>query len=240
MKEIAVNEPINVVRTARWFIEFPRSLTDISYMAKGVPQRPHCLAPFVALYLSHAFDGERLLSEIFTFPGKPPKWARQSAQVVTVQRRRVQRGRKGGKYTSTVVDGADIWRRPAPLVTRAKSIHHTLAWFRHLDKQHSSAFCIPSSTNTDLIFVLRLADGTHIWVALQTLVNTAPVDGVSHDKIIEDMLTGLLPQNMLYDIVSQDTMHHPLLMFIEMAHVIIYRLPTLNQLRLGPTSFPKT
>lgn len=230
MRDIAGDEPLYIVRIARWFTTAPASLTYISYMAKGVPERPHCLAPFVALYLSQAFNGEHLLSDIFTFQGKPQDWARQAAQVVTVQRK-VQKGRKGVRYTSTVVNGADIWQRPAPVVTRAKSVHHTLAWFRHLAQQNSSAFCIPFSANTDLIFVLKLADGTHIWVALQTLVNTAAT-GVSKDEL-EDAFDGLLPKNMLYDTVSQDiTTRHS-------THPLPYRSMTVTPTILGPISSPK-
>lgn len=194
MKQVVVDEPICIIAAARWFTESPVSITDVSYIHKvTVPCRPHSLAPFLALYFAHAFDGERLLSDIFTFPGHVPSWAAQTARIVTIQRRKKT-------LSSTAVKVSDLWHGSTPLATRAKSLDHCLAWFRHLKEQETSAFCIPHSTNADLIFVLKLANGTHIWIVLQSILNIASSE-VPKDTV-EDVLTRLLPQNMLFDDVS--------------------------------------
>jgi hypothetical protein len=36
-----------------------------------------------------------------------------------------------------------------------------------MEHKHRTPFCIPAATNPDLIFVLRLADGSFVWVVVQ-------------------------------------------------------------------------
>lgn len=211
VSQIFIDEPTSLVGAARWFTMRQAekldedsdnddtevyTITDLTYLSqsvKQVSQRPHSTAPYVALYLAHAFDGSRLLSDVFTFPDRSPSWAEQTARLVIIHP-----VKDVEDLNTTEVRSSEIWTSATPLAVRSKSYADTIAWLKH---DISTPFCIPSSPNSDLIFVLKLADGRLMWVVLHSHVPQEAV-GISDDAVRE-ILANLLPQNMVGEMVSQ-------------------------------------
>ncbi|KAJ7474513.1 hypothetical protein B0H11DRAFT_2236198 [Mycena galericulata] len=72
------------------------------------------------------------------------------------------------------------------LATVTDSMTETVSWLRHREQ---TPFCISSrESSPDLMFILQLADGTFIWVFLQTVVST--------DNNLESILVNLQDANL--------------------------------------------
>lgn len=71
--------------------------------------------------------------------------------------------------------------------------------------RHPTSFCIPFSPNSDLVFVLRLADKRLIWVVVHSSVSADIADYDSSK--LEDIFTKLLPWNIFHEAVSPARMH---------------------------------
>ncbi|KAF7297622.1 hypothetical protein MKEN_01385200 [Mycena kentingensis (nom. inval.)] len=57
---------------------------------------------------------------------------------------------------------SDAYESTLPLATQTSALAETTRWFEH---REGTAFCLPSSPNVDIVFILRLEDGYLIWVA---------------------------------------------------------------------------
>lgn len=161
-------------------------------LTPSLPQRLHGIAPYIALYIANAFDSTKLLSEVFTFPSEAPSWALQTAELVTIH------GVDGEALTPIPLESSTIWQSTMPLATRAKSREHALAWLNH---SYPTAFCIPFSPNSDLIFVLRLADKRLIWVVVHSEVTAGVTD--SDSSTLGGIFTKLMPENMFHETVGR-------------------------------------
>lgn len=210
VSQIFVDEPMSIVGAARWFtmtlkdrldededVTAVYNITDLTYLSesvKQVPQRPHSTAPYVALYLAHAFDESRLLSDVFTFPGHSPSWAEQTAHLVTIHR-----VKESKELDTTEIRPSEIWTSLAPLAMRARSYADTITWLKH---DISTPFCFPPSPNSDLIFVVKLADERLMWVVVRSQV---PQKGFGmSDDALGEILDNLLPHNMISETVSYE------------------------------------
>ncbi|KAF7299390.1 hypothetical protein MIND_00888400 [Mycena indigotica] len=58
-----------------------------------------------------------------------------------------------------------------PLAHQAVSIEDTLSWMEH---RVGTVFCLPHSSNANLLFAIQLADGNFVWVALKALLTQEP------------------------------------------------------------------
>ncbi|KAJ7462035.1 hypothetical protein FB451DRAFT_1404526 [Mycena latifolia] len=70
---------------------------------------------------------------------------------------------------------------PPPAATSAYDLNDIVSWMKH---RHRTPFCIPAASNPDLIFVLKLADGSFIWVVFQ--VTPEASDGSDLFACLED------------------------------------------------------
>ncbi|KAL1729151.1 hypothetical protein EV714DRAFT_213520 [Schizophyllum commune] len=156
---------------------------DMAARLRAVPKynsRPLTLA---ALFLHALRDGPRPLTELFVFPGTTPDWAMQTAELVCVTRIGKNAWRTW-KYRSSFTrahrDSEDIW-----ITDSSKWVHQ-----RSLEP-----FCEASRFSTaDLLFVLRLASGQCLHVAVATMLHNAHVQLSSDD--IEQRLDSLAPSKL--------------------------------------------
>ncbi|KAJ7098652.1 hypothetical protein B0H15DRAFT_797342 [Mycena belliarum] len=90
-------------------------------------------------------------------------WAKQSAELVELH------AAADGQTRYSVISKGDF---ADPLVTCAKDLGETqiVAWMEHKQR---SPFCIPTTSNPDLMFVLKLADGSFIWVVVAVTPETS-------------------------------------------------------------------
>ncbi|KAL1661329.1 hypothetical protein GGG16DRAFT_60491 [Schizophyllum commune] len=185
-KEVSIDEPTVLCPFLRpVFYEsgvvdgfFP---DDMAARLRAVPKynsRPLTLA---ALFLHALRDGPRPLTELFVFPGTTPDWAMQTAELVCVTRIGKNAWRTW-KYRSSFTRARreDIW-----ITDSSKWVHQ-----RSLEP-----FCEASRFSTaDLLFVLRLASGQCLHVAVATMLHNAHVQLSSDD--IEQRLENLAPSKL--------------------------------------------
>ncbi|KAK7044956.1 hypothetical protein R3P38DRAFT_3259014 [Favolaschia claudopus] len=155
VSEAQIDEPLVLLALVPWLSEpgFAQSLhfrlkNDIDINAAG----RNGLERYFAFGLSGLFadtstanHNPRRLDEIFTFVDKSgnqttPDWAKQTATLVSLY-----------KLTST---------------RHCTTVASTLEYLKHRDP---APMCFPATTmGPDLLFALKLEDGHHLWVALQS------------------------------------------------------------------------
>lgn len=134
---------------------------------------------YLAFCLRLAFTTKKpRLCDIFKFEGagrKTPAWTQQQAELVSIYRSAPHAAPPGDSDPATTTTTA-IWEEEEGLVgissgpsatlgVNAKDVQHTLSW---LNNQDHTAICFPHPCmGPDLLFVLKLQDGSTIWVALQ-------------------------------------------------------------------------
>jgi hypothetical protein len=140
-------------------------------MRLNVPHTPQAFSHSLVFYLVHVFGRPCKLTEAFKFPHKAPAWANQSTQLVMFHPTGTEVWEFGYSIVST--DNTMEERRP-PLAIETASVEETISWLGH---QHGTAFCVPFSslTSPDLLFSLKLADGSSIRVALRVIPSTIPL-----------------------------------------------------------------
>ncbi|CAA7263844.1 unnamed protein product [Cyclocybe aegerita] len=159
-KTVAVDEPLVLLAATHWINANVR--TTYKSFAKQIQVHEPASNGFenyVGFCLDMIFSYRRRLSDIFTFHGDVPAWGNLDAELVGLHRTSLDR-----IETSTVrhflFSGPSV-----TLGANAKSPEETSEWLHH---QSPTPMCFPHiSMGPDLIFVLRLSDGTMIWVVLQ-------------------------------------------------------------------------
>ncbi|KAJ7217646.1 hypothetical protein B0H12DRAFT_330639 [Mycena haematopus] len=184
MKEIACDEPIALAGVAAWMTRAPPAeerirertgLGTISLPSNDPPPTAKAFAACLAFYFSRAFDSKRKLSDIFKFPAPVPAWAKKPATLVELHT-------EAAKVRYSVIPGDDTI--VAPLATSATSLEEVLSWMEHA---HRTPFCIPQAEGStfDLLFVLKLANGTYIWVIMR--VDPTASDGGDLFRSLDEM-----------------------------------------------------
>ncbi|KAJ7163114.1 hypothetical protein C8R46DRAFT_335055 [Mycena filopes] len=178
LSTISITEPLVLVAAARKLLPHPSSRPAVEQYIPGHPNNhpdtflgsmrlnaPHsaqALSHCLVFYLARVFGEARPLSDIFNFPHKVPTWANQSGQLVRFHRFAME------------VENSTVLHTDAslPLATETSSAEETAAW---LDHRHGTAFCLPDSSSPDILFALKLADGSFIWVALRAIATDEPI-----------------------------------------------------------------
>ncbi|KAJ7070113.1 hypothetical protein C8F01DRAFT_1227157 [Mycena amicta] len=161
-------------RTAEWDEGFHTWTFDaMSEASRNLPPKPppqyppeyrelsHCLV----FYPTQILGKGRRLDKVFSFPHHAPDWAKQPAELVRFHR-------LDSDEVSWSPVASDNLESFHPLAKQTASVEATLEWLEH---RHGTAFCLPSSTNVDLLFVIRLADESFVWVVLKALATDEPV-----------------------------------------------------------------
>ncbi|KAJ7746506.1 hypothetical protein DFH07DRAFT_942681 [Mycena maculata] len=183
MNEVLVDEPLILSGAANLLLGCSEYDDNSSYHSALLrdPPKDKLLAKCVAYYLAHTFDETRRLCDIFTFPGSCPKWARQNASLVAIH----------STDAGMTVSSPETF---PTLATITDSMADTISWLQH---QEPTPFCIPSNKSSpDLIFVLKMADGTFVWVFLRAAVSA---DKLLKESDVKDILLKLQDDNLFCD-----------------------------------------
>lgn len=159
-KTVAVDEPLVLLAATHWINLNHRS--SYKFFAKQI----HLHDPdsngfenYIAYCLDMVFSIRRRISDVFMFAGTPPPWSALEAELVALHHVDLS------SVEDNLVRHCRATGPSLTLGTNAKSPEDTLAWLAH--RTHTP-ICFPhSSMGPDLLFVLRLADRSLIWVALQ-------------------------------------------------------------------------
>ncbi|KAK7018444.1 hypothetical protein R3P38DRAFT_2982776 [Favolaschia claudopus] len=179
MSQITFSEPMFVIAIAQAFFR-PPSDYDSYYDSTQDPwledslavlthHRPNItsqsLITFFAFYLSRAFESGSLLSEIFSFHEKQvPEWANQTGNLVA--------------STMALYDGS------SSLLTRASTLREVESWLDGLDGGRAP-FCLTHTSDPDLLFNLKLADGRFIRVILHSVVADEDLGGTALEEVMQ-------------------------------------------------------
>ncbi|KAJ7070095.1 hypothetical protein C8F01DRAFT_1049268, partial [Mycena amicta] len=177
LSEIVLDEPLPLLGVARKFLPNPKPpmyvgwepteppATFLQSLRLNIPPNEESLSPCLVFYLTQVLGTGRHLNKVFSFPHPTPDWAKQPAELVRFHR-------LDSDEVSWSPVGSDDFESFHPLAKQTASVEETLQWLEH---RHGTAFCLPSSTNVDLLFVVRLADESFVWVVLKALASDEPV-----------------------------------------------------------------
>ncbi|KAG5652567.1 hypothetical protein H0H81_004576 [Sphagnurus paluster] len=163
---VAVDEPLVLLAATHWINANYR--TSYKFFAKQI----HVHEPtsngfenYLAFCLNLAFSTKQRLDAVFSFSGTPPDWACQKAELVAIHRTSTSMNGIDSPVEISPVRHSSLCGPSLTLGVNSKTTDETLAWLEHCEY---APICFPHlSMGPDLLFVLRLADGTTIWVALQ-------------------------------------------------------------------------
>ncbi|KAF9446423.1 hypothetical protein P691DRAFT_627847, partial [Macrolepiota fuliginosa MF-IS2] len=160
-RDIAIDEPLVLLAAIRWMNT--NHQTSYKMLVREISTHNTTFNGFenyVAFSLDLVFSQPRRLNEVFTFHETPPTWAEMYAEIVSLH------CNDSGDVETGVVSFANSFGPSVTLGVNAKSPTSVLDWLGH--RTHSP-FCFPhQSMGPDVMFILRLSDGSLIWVALQT------------------------------------------------------------------------
>ncbi|KAJ6536553.1 hypothetical protein DFH09DRAFT_1178826 [Mycena vulgaris] len=193
LTRITVDEPLVLITAAQELLPPPRPPpetlspgyvneypeTFVASLRLNAPRTPQALSHCLVFYLTRVFSEPRPLAAIFDFPHKVPAWAKQSAQLVKFHR----------DESLEVGHSVVLHDDSSPLATSAVSLEDTVSWLEH---QHGTAFCLPSSSSSDLLFALKLANGSFIWVALKAIPSTEPIIDSELKAAVSQLAAGSL------------------------------------------------
>ncbi|KAF8228667.1 hypothetical protein L208DRAFT_1424348 [Tricholoma matsutake] len=159
-RTVAVDEPLVLLAATRWINA--NYLSSYKYFAKQIQFHDswsNGFENYVGFCLSLAFSQKLRMSEVFSFCGLPPAWAKQEAELVALHLTEL------GEVEEGNVRHSKFFGPSVTLGTNSKTTQETSAWLRH---SSHAPLCFPHvSMGPDLLFVVKLADGSFIWVALQ-------------------------------------------------------------------------
>jgi hypothetical protein len=193
-KTVAVDEPLVLLAATHWINK--NHSTNYKYFANRIKvhdQLSNGFENYVAFCLDMAFMKKRPLSDVFSFVGTPPPWANLEAELVALYRN----GR--GAIEESSVRFCASSGPSLTLGVNAKSPEETSAW---LDSGCHAALCFPhNSMGPDIMFVLRLSDGSRIWVAVQNKY-TSGKNGSMARPVLRQAMRSVTPSFYFIDKVS--------------------------------------
>ncbi|KAJ7186480.1 hypothetical protein C8R46DRAFT_1184477 [Mycena filopes] len=180
---VRVDEPLVLAGAAMWMSRPPPGEVDplpahslLSVLRRHPPSSAKTFAKCLAFYFSRAFQSSPTLSSIFSFSTPVPAWSQQAAELV-----QLNLGDDGPTGCSVI--SSDF---TGPLAISCRGVNETISWLEH---KRAAPFCLSIDSNPDIIFTLRLADGSFIRVIVQA---TPTGDG-------SDLLTSLDEDNLFHD-----------------------------------------
>jgi len=158
-KTVAVDEPLVLLAATHWINAHHQS--SYKFFAKHISfhdSSSNGFENYIAFCLDVVFSVKRRLNQVFSFNGAPPAWSNLDAELVSLHRTDLD-------IEESAVRHSQFSGPSVTLGANAKSPKETAEWLEH---RSYSPICFPHiSMGPDLIFVLRLSDGSLIWVALQ-------------------------------------------------------------------------
>lgn len=165
-KSTTIDEPLVLLALMEWMTKnhdptFYNSLTkELRSHQKGSNGFENYIAFCLDLLFSGGGNTKYKIGEVFTFvSGKKPAWADMEAELVSIYRT------SSGDLEQSPVKHFAFQGPSVTLGLNADSPEMTSSWLRC---DSSTPMMFPhNSMGPDLVFVLKLEDGTNIWVALQ-------------------------------------------------------------------------
>ncbi|KAJ7070137.1 hypothetical protein C8F01DRAFT_1364186 [Mycena amicta] len=200
LSEIVLDEPLPLLGVARTLLPNPEPPTDywerpkppatfLQSLRLNIPPNAESLSHCLVFYLTQVLGKGRRLDKVFSFPHRAPDWAKQPGQLVRFHRL------DSDEVSWSPVASYDF-ESFRPLAKEAASVEETLEWLEH---QHGTAFCLPSLTNVDLLFVVRLADESFVWVVLKALATDEPI----HPPELQTALSQLQADSLFGDVDAE-------------------------------------
>ncbi|KAG6814796.1 hypothetical protein H0H93_012217 [Arthromyces matolae] len=156
---VAVDEPLVLLAATHWIDKNYR--TSYKLFAKQIQIHTpftNGFENYIAFCLNLAFTQKQRLDKVFTFCGTPPCWSSQEAELVSVFR--THDGIEISPVRLSVDCGPSL-----TLGVNAKTTAETISWLSH---DSPAPICFPHpSMGPDLVFVVRLKDGSTLWVVVQ-------------------------------------------------------------------------
>lgn len=175
-QNVTIDEPLILLAAIQWLNSNHQS--TYKFLANDI--RTHTpvyngFENYIAFSLDLIFSQQRRLSEVFHFHGTPPAWAHMNASLVSVF------CDDAGCLETSNSSFSQSLAPSATLGINAKNPEVLLSWLGH--RLHAP-FCFPHKLmGPDILFALKLSDGNHIWVAIQTKLSNGT--------------KGVLPKNLL-------------------------------------------
>ncbi|KAF8635332.1 hypothetical protein AX15_000451 [Amanita polypyramis BW_CC] len=201
----AIDEPLVLLAAHHWIDH--HYISSYKYFTRHI--RMHCpsssdgsAAPSNGFenFIVHCIDllfaiKPRRLKDVFEFYGRVPLWANLQAEVVSLYALPVTSSSPAGKTAAVIEQGIVKHGRfsgpSATLGTNAKTPAATLEWLAH---DLRAPICFPcTAMGPDVMFVLRLADGKLIWVALQAKLSVGR-NGKLDKKLIKSAVRSVTPK----------------------------------------------
>lgn len=195
-KRVSVDEPLVLLAATHWInMQYRKSY---KYFAKQI----HMHTPdsngfenYIAFCIDMLFSQPRRVNEVFTFNGVPPEWTNLQAELVSVH--------QTGSTCETSTSRHYLFSGPSvTLGTNAKSPEETLKW---LGLRSQAPICFPHvAMGPDLLFILKLADGSLIWVALQAKYSLGK-NGMLSRHFLRRAMRSVTPSTFFTDKVTIST-----------------------------------
>ncbi|KAG6908568.1 hypothetical protein DXG01_004126 [Tephrocybe rancida] len=188
---VAVDEPLVLLAATHWMNANNRS--SYKFFADQIRVHDRVASNgfenYLAFCLNLAFSRKQRLDEVFTFSGSPPPWARQDAELVSLHR--TADGVEVSPVYNSTVSGPSV-----TLGVNAETTRETSQWLKH---ESAIPVCFPHlRMGPDLLFVLRLADGSTIWVALQAKFSLGK-NGMLTRLLLRQAMRSVTPSKFFID-----------------------------------------
>ena len=196
-KTVAVDEPLVLLAATYWinrnygtsYKHFAKQIQDHNPLSNGFEN-------YIAFCLDMALAKKPVIKDLFTFPGTPPTWAYMQAELVALHRI------ADDTIEISPVSHFGFSGPSLTLGVNAKSAEETSAW---LNAHGHAAICFPhTSLGPDMLLVLKLDDGSMIWVAVQTKY-TQGKNGAMSRPMLRQALKSVTPAFYFIDKVFSPT-----------------------------------
>lgn len=224
-KTVVVDEPLVLLAATHWLnrVNLTRGLTCYKYFAKKIHNHDplsNGFENYIAFCLDLAFSSSRVrcIKDLFTFHSPPPPWADLPFRVVALHRTSV------GSIEQSAVRHFEFSGPSLTLGVNAKSPEETTAW---LEFRKNAAMCFPhTSMGPDMMLVLKLEDGSCIWVAVQAKY-TQGRNGSITRPVLRQAMRSVTPEFFFVDKVRESA---PMSLFSLLTHRIhlVGRTPILS------------
>lgn len=200
---VAVDEPLVLLAATHWIDKnYRTSYKFFAERIKGHDTSSNGFENYLAFCFSLAFSQRQRVDKIFNFCGTPPAWAQQEAELVSLHHA------FDGIVEVNPVRQSTNSGPSLTLGVNAKTTDETSAWLQH---QSSTPVCFPHShMGPDLLFVLRLADNSNVWVAVQAKYSIGK-NGMLSRVFLRRAIRSVTPSKFFIDKVSNLTHGYPFL-----------------------------
>lgn len=193
-KTVAVDEPLVLLAATYWInTNHQKAYKFFANQIEVQDRSSNGFENYIAYCIDMLFSSKRRLNEVFLFSGSAPDWCNLEAELVSLQRTALDHIEESPvcHFTSS---GSSV-----NLGIRTTSPEETSKWLEH--RSHSP-ICFPHlSMGPDLMFILRLSDGSLIWVALQAKYSKG-INGSLSRKFLRHAVRSVTPCNFFLNKVS--------------------------------------